>query len=82
MTPRGRRRRHAIHVHREAGSNRWIVATAGRRRSRHRRQATAAGAARRLAKRRHVDVVTHGRNGRFRAKHSYGNETRRPDGTR
>jgi hypothetical protein len=47
--------------------------------SRHRTQARAVGVAIRRAKRRRVDVVTHGRNGRFRSKDSYGNETKRHD---
>jgi hypothetical protein len=66
-------------VYREAGARAWAVASAGRRHSRHRRQATALGAARRLAKRRHVDVNTHGQDGRIRSKNSYGNESPRRD---
>jgi hypothetical protein len=73
---------HEVHVFRDAESRRWTVASAGRRRSRHRRQATAIRAGIRVAKRRRVDLVTHGRDGRFRRKDSYGNETRRRDGTR
>jgi hypothetical protein len=73
------KRRHEIHVYQEAGRRRWFVASAGRRRSAHRRQATARRAARALAKRRRVDVNTHARNGRIRSKDSYGNEAPRRD---
>jgi hypothetical protein len=71
-----------VHVYRETGSSRWTVASGRRPLSRHRRQATAIGAARRAAKRRRVDLVTHARVGRFRRKDSYGNESPRRDGTR
>ena len=54
---------------------RWIVASGARRLSRHRTQAAALRAAIRLARRRQVDVVTHGRHGRVRSKDSYGNES-------
>jgi len=69
-------------VYRDGESRRWTVASAGRRRSRHRRQATAIRAGIRVAKRRRVDVVTHGRDGRFLRKDSYGNESSRRDGGR
>jgi hypothetical protein len=41
----------------------------------YRTQAAAARAGIREAKRRRVDLVIHGRNGRIRSKDSYGNET-------
>ena len=68
MSARHRRRRHELHVFRDAETGRWTVASAGRRRARHRRQATAVRAAIRTARRRRVDVNTHARNGRIRAK--------------
>ena len=74
------RRRHEVHVFKEAGSNTWVVASAGRRASRHRRQGTAIGVAIRTAKRRHVDVNIHARSGRIRSKNSYGNESPQRDG--
>jgi hypothetical protein len=80
MKAGSRRQRHEVHVYREGESRRWVVASAGRRRSGHRRQTTAVRAGTRVAKRRRVDLVTHARSGRFRAKNSYGNETRRRDG--
>lgn len=70
-----RRRVPDVHVFRDAESCRWIVG--GRRRtiSTHRTQRVAIRAAIRVAKRRRVDVVTHGLHGRFRSKDSYGNES-------
>lgn len=70
-----RRRRHEVHVYREVDSDRWIVAIGTRAVSRHRWQRTAVVTAIRLAHHRHADVVTHARNGQFRSKDSYGNET-------
>jgi hypothetical protein len=79
MTRRIIRRRREVHVFRDGASGQWVVARAGRRRSRHRRQATAVRKARPLARRYRVDVNTHGRNGRIRSKSSYGNESPRRD---
>jgi hypothetical protein len=75
MTCRRRRSPGQIHVFRSGKEHRWIVASGGRTISRHRWQRTAVGAAIRTAKRRHVDVLTHGRSGRIRSKDSYGNES-------
>ena len=72
-------RRREVHVYREAASRWWIVSSAGRRVSRHRRQATAVRAARRVAKRRRVDLSTHARTGRIRSKDSYGSESPQRD---
>ena len=75
-----------IHVSRLAGSAWWKVSHSGKVLSFHHTQATAVKAAIRLARalratrrRRGVDVVTHGRNGRIRSKDSYGNETGKKD---
>lgn len=75
MTCRRRRSPGEIHVFRSRGKQHWIVASRGRTLSRHRWQRTAIGAAIRTAKRRRVDVVTHGFNGKIRSKDSYGNES-------
>jgi hypothetical protein len=74
-----RRRRLEVHVYRDVASGKWDVASGRRRLSRHRRPATAVRMAQRTARRRHVDLVIHGRNGRFRSKNSYGNESPRLD---
>ena len=75
-----------IHVSRIAGSTWWKVSHRGTVLSFHRTQATAIKAAIRLARalratrrRRGVDVLTYGRNGRIRSKDSYGNETDEKD---
>ena len=54
---------------------RWKVTQGGRTLSNHRTQETARTAARRVARRRGVELVTHGRNGRIRSKDSSVNET-------
>jgi Uncharacterized protein conserved in bacteria (DUF2188) len=76
---RCRRRRHEVHVFRDADSCRWVVASGRRGLSRHRTQRTAVVRGIRAAKHRRVDLVIHGRDGRFRSKDSYGNETSRRD---
>ena len=53
----------------------WKVTQGGRTLSTHRTQETAVTAARRVARRTCVDLVTHGRDGRIRSKDSFGNET-------
>ena len=73
------RLRLGVHVYRDADAGRWVVASGRRRLSRHRTQRTAIVRGIRAAKHRRVDLVIHGRNGRFRAKNSYGNETSRRD---
>jgi hypothetical protein len=79
MRARDRRGRQDVHVVREAGSRRWTVVTGQRRLSRHRRQATAVRAGVRAARRLHVELVTHGADGRIRSKNSYGYESPRLD---
>ncbi len=68
------KRRHDVHVtgHRV---RRWKVTQGGRTLSNHRTQKTALTAATRVARRSRVELVTHSRNGRIRAKDSFGNET-------
>jgi len=75
VTCRRRRSPGELHVFRRRGGGGWIVASRGRTLSRHRWQRTALDAAIRTAKRRRVDVVTHGVNGKIRSKDSYGNES-------
>jgi uncharacterized protein DUF2188 len=53
----------------------WKVTQGGLTLSNHRRQETALAAARRVARRHGVELVTHGRNSRIRSKDSFGNET-------
>ena len=67
-------RSHDVHV--TAGLDRaaWTVTQGGRTLSNHRTQRNAVSAGTRRARRDHVDLVTHGRNGRIRSKESYGNE--------
>jgi hypothetical protein len=69
------RKHHDIHVSADRGPRRWKVTRGGKTLSFHRTQASALKTALRQAKRRRVDVVTHGRNGRIRSKDSYHNET-------
>ena len=78
MSLRPVRRAHEIHVYKGAGSM-WVVTRGRRTLSRHWTQRTAATRGARVAKRRRVDLVIHGRDGRFRSKDSYGNESSRPD---
>lgn len=73
-----RRRIHEIHVYKGDGSL-WVVSCGPRTLSRHRTQRTAAIRGARVARRRCVDVVIHGRNGRFRSKDSYGRESHQRD---
>jgi hypothetical protein len=73
-----RRRRREVHVFRDVDSCRCVVASGRRSLSRHRTQRTAIVRATRAAKHRRVDLVIR-RDGRFRSKDSYGNETPRRD---
>ena len=79
MTRARRRTSREVHVIRDATSCRWIVASGGRRVSRHRTQRRAILIGIRAAKRRRVDLVTHNRQGRFRSKDTYGPESPRRD---
>jgi hypothetical protein len=54
---------------------RWKVTQGGRTLSNHRTQETALTAARRVARRHRVDLVTHGGHGRIRSKDSFRNES-------
>ena len=63
-----------VHVIANKARGGWIVTRAGQILSRHRTQQRARRTGGRLARRTHVDLVTHGRDGRIRSKDSYGNE--------
>ena len=67
-------RHHDVHVSADRDLHRWRVTRGGRVMSRHRTQPTAVRTARREARRRRVDLITHGRDGRIRSKDSYGDE--------
>ena len=67
-------RRRDVHVSANR-VRRWKVTQGGRTLSNHRTQETALTAARRVARRSRVELVTHGCNGRIRTKDSFGNET-------
>lgn len=64
-----------VHVFRSARTGRWLMRAFTTTEQCYRTQALAARAGMREAKRRRVDLVIHGRHGRFRSKDSYGNET-------
>ena len=72
-------RRRDVHVVRDPERGMWKAKQGKRMLSRHRTQATAVRAGRRKARRDHVELVTHGRDGRIRAKDSYGYESRTRD---
>lgn len=59
--------------------DRWVVAMGRRVLSSHRTQELAATLGRRMARGHETELVIHGRNGRFRSKDSYGNESPRHD---
>ena len=77
--PHDRRTQH-VHVFKDDESTNWVVSVGGRRLSRHRTQYVAVAAGHRAAKRHHVELVTHGRNGRIRKRDSYGPDSARQDG--
>ena len=79
MTCRRQARRSDVHVFRDPDTCRWVMTDGRRNRSLHRTQAAALRAGIRVAKQPRVDVVTHGRDGAFRSKDSYGNESPRRD---
>jgi len=64
-----------VHVFRSVTTGRWVVRAFTTTERGYRTQADAARAGVRQAKRRRVDLVIHGRNGRIRSKDSYGNES-------
>jgi len=68
-----------LHVVTNSTRGGWNVVRGRRRLSHHRTQQVAVTAGRRVARRMRVDLVTHGRDGRIRAKDSFGNETSRRD---
>ena len=78
MSVRSVRRAHEIHVYKGVGTM-WVVTSGRRTLSRHSTQRTAATRGARVAKHRRVDLVIRGRDGRFRSKDSYGNESSRRD---
>lgn len=68
--------RNFVHVKKQGDE--WTVAHEGRRRpeSKHRTQAGAVKAGRRVAKREQTELVVHGRGGRIRDRFSYGRDPR------
>lgn len=78
MKSRGWKPRHDIHVYQGLNSL-WVVASGRRTLSRHWTQRTAVARGARAARRRFVELVVHGRNGRIRIKDSYGPESPRRD---
>jgi uncharacterized protein YdaT len=60
----------------------WVVEREGASRasSQHRTQAEADERARALARRAHVELIVHGRDGRIRQRDSYGNDPRESKG--
>jgi hypothetical protein len=71
-------RRHDVHVLVDR-VRRWKVTQGGRTLSNHLTQETALAAAKRVARRSRVDLVTHSRNGRIRSKDSFGTESKARD---
>ena len=66
---------HDVHVSPAVIEEGWKVTRHGRIVSRHRTQHNAIRAGRRLARRVRVELITHGVDGRFRSKDTYGHET-------
>ena len=60
----------------------WVVEHEGAApaSSRHRTQAEAGGRGRAVARREHVELIVHGRDGRIRERDSYSNDPRRTQG--
>jgi len=60
----------------------WVIEREGATRasSRHRTQAEADERGRAVARREHVELIVHGRDGRIRQRDSYGNDRRRTKG--
>ena len=73
---------HDVHVCPSADRRHWHVMQGGDVRSAHRTQRAAVKAARLLARRDHVELVVHGRDGQIRAKDSFGRESSVYDGGR
>lgn len=69
-------RRSNVHVSKDGA--RWKVTRAGSRISSHRTQANAIQAGKNTARQGAVDLVIHGRDGRIRAKDSYGRDPHPP----
>jgi hypothetical protein len=69
-------------VHVEPSDKGWRVAVegVGRARSTHSTQAEAAHAARKLARKNRAELIIHGRDGRIRARNTYGHDPRPPKG--
>lgn len=68
-----------VHVHAVPGSAGWRVKQGRRTLSGQTTQTAAVRAARRAARRDHVELVTHGRDGRIRSKDSHGRDSRTRD---
>jgi hypothetical protein len=69
----------SIHIVRRAGK--WAVQTGpDQLSSEHQTQAEAIRVGRQMAREAHAEFVIHGRNGRVRAKDSYGNDPNPPRG--
>ena len=72
-------RSYDLHVVRDCINGGWALLSGGRALSHHRTQRYAMKVGRHVARRRGIDLVTHGRDGRIRSKDSYGNESSRRD---
>jgi hypothetical protein len=67
-----------VHVVRQPGGTQWNVKQGGEKISTHRTQGNAIDRGKQEAKRDHVDLVTHGTDGKIRSKDSYGNDPNPP----
>lgn len=67
-----------VHVSRTPDTGRWKVTQDGEKLSSHRTQQLANEAAKREATKDGVERVTHGRDGKFRSKDSFGNDPNPP----
>lgn len=72
-------KRSDVHVSRKGNDHTgWKVTQRGEVQSTHRTQQNAIDAGERIAKRDGVDLVTHGRDGKFRSKDSFGADPNPP----
>jgi hypothetical protein len=76
------KRFHDVHVYPASEGRGWRVDQGRRTLSTHRLQSTAVKAGKRRARRVHVELLTHGRDGQVRVKDSYGRDSLKPDGER
>ncbi len=72
-------RKHILQVVPDRSAGCWRLIHISTNSSRHRTQARAVAAGRRLARREKTDLTVWGTNGRIRSKDSYGNESSRSD---